>query len=260
MLDELPELSCEEKNIVFQQECEHYTIKVCENETYRWLTFGSDFVQSLISLSEPDRIFLPYTHSMLLALAFIQKPLRLLNLGAGCGTFERFLFKHYPDITITSVESDMDIISVSRKYFYMPSGYPVVNTSADLFLKNNRIKYDIILCDLHDGKKHPDYLSSSDFYADVMHSLSEDGVLVINVIPDCEKEMLDVLLSVRKVFRWQYLLDFDNYKNILLYIYPHKPRSIHSNSISCKELKKRSNVDLTTIIDRLTLLPIAQII
>ncbi len=260
MLDELPELSCEESNIIFQLECEHYTIKVCENDAYRWLTLGTDFIQSLMSLSEPDRVLLPYTHSMLLALAFKQKSLRLLNLGAGCGTFERFLFKYYPDIAITSVESDIDIINVSRKYFHIPFDYPVVNTSADLFLKNNRIKYDIIFFDIHDSKKHPDYFYDLDFYIDAMHSLSEDGLLVMNIIPDCEKEILDVLLSVRKVFRWQYLLDFDNYKNILLYIFPQKSRPIHSNGITCEELKKRSNIDLTNAINRLTLLPEAQVI
>ena len=70
--------------------------------------------------------------------------------------------------------------------------------------------------------------------------------------------LLDILLSVRKVFGWQYLLEFDNFKNILLYIYKQKPRSVHSNDAIFEELKKRSNIDLTSIIDRLTLLPTAQ--
>ncbi len=120
MLDDLPKLFCEEQNLVFQQACDHYSIKVCENDVFRWLTLNSDIVQSLISLTQPDRVLLPYTHAMLLALVFKQEPLRLLNLGAGCGTFERFFFKNFPDTAITSVESNVDIINVSREYFHLP--------------------------------------------------------------------------------------------------------------------------------------------
>jgi spermidine synthase len=260
MLDKLPEFSCEENNIVFQQECEHYTITVCENDTYRWLTLGTDFIQSLISLSEHDCVLLPYTQSMLLALAFKQKPLRLLNLGAGCGTFERFLFKHYPDIAVTSVESSSDIINVSRKYFYIPPDHPVVNTSADLFLKNNTAKYDIIFIDVHDGSQHPEYFYDVGFYANAMNSLSEDGMLVMNIIPDDEKKMLDILLPMRKIFRWQYLLDFDNYKNVLLYVSPQKLLSIDANNASYEALQQHSSIDLINVIERLTLLPEAKVI
>lgn len=255
MLDKLPELACEEKNIVFQQECEHYTITVCENDTYRWLTLGAGFIQSLMSLSEPDRVLLPYTHAMLLALAFKKKPLRLLNLGAGCGTFERFLFKHYPGIAITSVELDSDIINVSRKYFYIPTDYAIVNTSADLFFKNNKIKHDIIFIDIHDGHNHPEYFNDVDFYANAMNSLNEDGMLVMNIIPGDEKDMLAILLAMRKIFRWQYLLDFDNYKNVLLYIFPHNLFFINANSAGGKALQKHTGIDLIQLIDRLTLLP-----
>ena len=259
MLEKLPELSCEKNNIVFQQECEQYTITVCENDTYRWLTLGTGFIQSLISLSEHDCVLLPYTHSMLLALAFKQKPLRLLNLGAGCGTFERFLFKHYPDIAITSVESASDIINVSRKYFYIPSDHPVINSSADLFLKNNTTKYDIIFIDIHDGNQHPEFFYDVDFYATAMNSLSEDGILVMNIIPDSEKKMLDILLPMRKIFRWQYLLDFDDYKNILLYIFPKNLLSIDANNASYEALQQHSSIDLKNVIDRLTLLPEAEV-
>lgn len=37
MLDDFPDLSGEEKSIIFQQECANYTINVYENDAYRWL-------------------------------------------------------------------------------------------------------------------------------------------------------------------------------------------------------------------------------
>lgn len=258
MLDDLPNKSCDDKNIIFQQQREHYAIKVCENDSYRWLTLGSDFVQSLIRLSEPENVLLPYVRSMLLTFAFKQEPLRVLNLGYGCGTFERFIFKYFPRTSVTSVEPNIEIINVSRKYFYIPSDYPVINKSADEFLKRNKTKYDIIFCDIHDGKTHPDFLYDSSFYSNIMRCLNDDGVVVINLIPASEKELLNVLLAVRKVFCWQQLLDFDNYGNILLYIHMQEPRALHADDAIFEELKNRPTIDLTDIIDRLVLLSTAE--
>lgn len=221
---------------------------------------GGELIQSLISLAEPNHVFLPYTQSMLLPLVSKQKPARILNLGSGCGTFERFFFKFYPDSSITSVEENIDIINVSRKYFYIPSDHAVLNESADVFLKNNDIKHDVIFCDVHDGKNHPGYLCDVDFYAKAKHCLNHDGVLVINLIPDCDDDLLSVLVAVRKVFRWQYLLNFDNCRNIILYIYAQEPRSPHANDAIGGVLKERANIDLTNTIERLILLPTAQII
>lgn len=195
---------------------------------------------------------------MLLGLLFPQKPLQLLNLGAGCGTFERFLFKYYPDVEVTSVETDSDIVEVARHYFYMPADHPVVHSSAERFLQNNKCKYDVIFCDLHNGKTHPSYLCDLDFYSHALQSLNEDGVLVINLIPDSERDLLDVLLPVRKVFKHQYLLEFDNYKNILLFVSAFEFHLANVNSASCKTLKAYSNIDLKAVCDRLTLLPAMQ--
>jgi len=192
-----------------------------------------------------------------LALAFTQKPRRLLNLGSGCGTFERFLLQNYPDISVTSVELDADIIKISKQFFHTPSEHPVLNESADDFLETNKNKYDIIFCDIHDGEQHPDYLYDEEFYNKIFNTLNENSVFVINLIPGQEKDFLKYLLSVRKVFRWQHLLEFDNYGNVLIYMHTQKPQPIYSNDVKIAKLKKRMNVDLTDTIKRLTLLPVA---
>ena len=260
MLNNLPDITGDENTVVFQQECELYAIKVCENDAYRWMTLGrnqeSDLIQSLISLSEPGRVLLPYAYSMLLALISVHKPRRLLNRGSGCGTFERFFFKYYPDTSITSVESNADIINVSRKYFSIPVDYPVINESADVFLKKHNNKYDIVFCDVHDGNKHPDCLHDLNFYTSIKRCLSDGGAFVINLLPVSEQQLLDILLLVRKVFSWQHLLDFDNYGNIILYIYAQEP-PLHSINVRCEELKIRTNVELADSVDRLTLLPVS---
>jgi len=255
MINDIHKLSCEERHIVFTQAYEHYTINVFENEEYRWLTFGGDLIQSLISLSEPDSVLFPYTKSMLLALAQKQKPLKLLSLGSGCGTFERFLSKHYSDISVTSVESNIDIINISSEYFYMPSHHLIINKSANDFVNTTNTKYDIILCDIHDGIMHSDCLNDVVFYQNIKKCLVDDGVLVINIIPDDERSMLDKLLSIRKVFGWQHLLDFENYKNIILYIYMREPKPLDFNCMLNEKLNKHLNIDYSEIVRRLILMP-----
>jgi len=255
MPDDFPDLTGTDSTLVFQQARRAYTLNVYEDVAYRWLTLGSSFIQSLIRCSEPSRVLLPYTQAMLLALVFRPDPQRLLNLGCGGGTFERFLFNYYPDLAITSVEPNSDIVKASREFFQLPSSHPVLSQSANAFLTENAIKYDLIFCDIHDGKQHPDDLYDAGFYSHIRRCLTDDGVLVMNLVPDSERQLLDILLPVRKVFGRQQLLDFDDYKNVILYVFAQAPRAIPANDSVVMDLKKRAHIDLTGIIDRLRLLP-----
>ena len=256
MFEGLPHLSCSEENTIFQLKLEHQTVKVCENDTYRWLSMGGEYIQSIINLSDPSQVLLPYAQSMLLALTFTRKPRSILNLGSGCGTFERFFIKNYPEMSITSVELNTDIIEISKQFFYIPSEHPVINKSAEEFIESNKNKYDIIFCDLHDGTQHPDFIYQVEFYNKIFNSLSENGTFVINLFPGHEKQFLNYLLSARKVFRWQHLLEFDNYDNVLVYMHKQEP-NICSSDVIVKELRNRMSIDLTPTIGRLTLLPVS---
>ncbi len=254
MKTEIHNLSCDESHRIFTQACGSYTIEIFENEDYRWLSLGNGIIQSLSSISEPDRVLFPYLQSMLLVLAWKQPPLKLLNLGSGCGTIERFLSKHYPDISVTSVESDINMINIARKYFNIPASQPFIHGSADAFVKTCKTRYELILCDLHDGATHPEYLDDLEFYLDVKNCLSDDGVLVINHIPDGESALLDKLLVIRKVFKWQCLLDFDNYKNIILYISNREPSLDDSYELN-ERLTRSLKINTSALINRMTFMP-----
>ena len=250
------ELSRSQSKLVFEDS--DNTIKVFEDERYRWLSLNSDLVQALIRLSDPTEIMLPYTYSMLLALAYKPSPKRLLNLGAGCGSFERFLLKHYPDLMITSVESNSEMIKIAKKYFHLAAEHPVINESADILIKTTELQYDIIFCDLHDGKKHPGYLSDPDFYNDIYKRLNDKGVLVMNLILENDQALLDILLPLRSLFKWQNLLDFDDYGNILLFAFNSRPEKLSSDDDVFSLLRSKTGLELSAVLERLKMLPTAQ--
>ena len=255
IIDKLSNLKPDEKNIIFQLERKDSTINVYEYNNFRWLTLDSDLIQSIICLTDPSHVYLPYTQSMLLALTFSPEPSRILNLGSGCGTFERFFLKHYPETIITSVELDQDIVDISKNLFHTPHNHPVTTQSAEDFLNNNQDQYDIIFFDLHDGQSHPDCLNDINFYNKIDNILSTTGIFVINIIPSNQDTMLKLLLSMRKVFKWQHLLDFDNYGNILLYLHKKKPNPLQSYDTIIERIKQHSNIDLSEIIHNITTLP-----
>lgn len=248
-------LTAGDGRIIFEHGSEFGNIKILENEDYRWLEMGGGVIQSLIHTSKPDDVLLPYTQAMLLALAFHKQASRLLNLGSGGGVIERFFYACYPDITITSVESNADIIALSREYFNLPTDHCVLHESAELFLQRNISQYDVVFCDLHDGKGHPDFLFDAAFYESIANSLNEGAVFVINLIPGSEDVMLALLLAMRKHFSWQYLLDFENYGNIVLFLFRQKPVILNADDVFCVTLMKHLKVDLRDVIDRLILLP-----
>jgi len=54
---------------------------------------------------------------MVLGLAFVEQPKRVLIVGLGGGTIPSLLRKHYPKMTIDVVDIDPDVVAVAKKYF-----------------------------------------------------------------------------------------------------------------------------------------------
>lgn len=198
-------------------------IEVREHHGLRWMHLGCEAVQSVFRVARPEQPLLPYTRAMLAALLFLERPRRLLNLGFGGGTFERLLLARTSGLDLTSVESNAAVIEVARRFFAIPDRYPVVNATAEDFLGEAHAPYDIVLCDLHGERHHPDALFGAPFYARIARGLSPEAVLTVNLLPHGEAQMLDVLRAVRTHFEWVLFLEFPDHRNVVLFALNHPP-------------------------------------
>ena len=83
--------------------------------------------------------------------------------------------------------------------------------------------------------------------------------MVINLLPESEQTMLQILLALRQYFPWVLLLDLADYTNILLYCLPHEPVDLVTLETRSRRLSQQPDVDLTAFPGQLIRLPRAPI-
>jgi len=255
VLEKINQLKPEQSLLLHSELVGDQRIEIREYENLRWMSVGGHSVQSLIDVEAPEQILLPNLQAMLAAFLFCENPVRLLNLGLGGGAFERNFVSKLPELEITSVESSQEVIRLANEYFCIPDHCQLIHDSAEHFLAQEQSAFDIILCDLFAGEKHPDCLYDTGFYADAYRCLKDDGVLAINLLPLSEKELIEILLPIRNHFDWVLLFETPNHANIILFALSSEPLTKSELETRASELIKVLDIDLTDIPNQLHILP-----
>ncbi len=235
-----------------------YTIEVREGGGLRWMHFGGDAIQAMMILDEPSNPVIPYQRYMLGALLFNPKPDFVLNLGVGGGSFERFFATYLPQAAVMSVESSSEVITLLRDYFPISERMPVINHDAEVFMADCATTYDVILCDLFESAGNLPLALKSSFYREAMRCLSTNGVFVINLLPEKEAEMVDILVAVRASFKHVLMLLVPHFQNTLLFCLKQESPGTDLLEHRASELFAATGLDLTDITDLITELPVGQ--
>lgn len=243
--------------LLFKEELESALLEVKEFSHYRWFHLGGNVVQSMMDIEQPHCVILPVPLSMLMFLLWRNKPISLLNLGMGGGSFERAL-SQYNDIAVTSVESEAKIIEMAHTYFSLPNTCDVIHDSAECFFQKNDKHYDVILCDLFFNEKNSFSLYQIEFYQELYCSLTNSGVSFINTHPESEADLIKLLQLSRKCFEHVALIEFDGYANVVMILSLDKLPSQN-------ELRQNNSKDLLTlpgnfikIIEKMHFLPVKE--
>lgn len=234
-LEKIHELKPDESRLLYAGLIEEQRIEVREWEHYRWLQLGGDSVQSLMDLDALDQIELPNIKALLTTLLFSSSPKRLLNLGLGAVSLERYLDTKRPEIEIRSVESSEQVIQLAKDYFFLPERVAVIHDTAEHFLSGHEEKYDIILCDIFAEEMQPDCLCDSTFYSNVFKCINKNGILAINLLPESEQDVINILLPMKNHVNNIYLFEVPNHLNVIIYASNRKLPNVD-------ELKTRANV------------------
>lgn len=192
-------------------------ITIRQSNEMRWMHFADSAVQACMLLREPHKLLLPYTQAMLSGLVFIEQPERLLNLGLGGGSFNRFFAQALPLLEVESVDSSAEVIELSQRFFVMPENSTVHCSHAEVFVAKTTEQYDVIFCDLFSADGHPDCMFDAAFYADCCRSLGTAGVLAVNLLVTDEAQMINLLQQVRRHFPTVVLLAVPEHANTILF-------------------------------------------
>jgi len=253
-LEKIVDLKPDETQLLYSAEMDNQTIEVRQWEKYRWLHLGDDSVQTLMVLDAPDQIALENVQALLTTLLFCPAAKRLLNLGLGGASLERYLDLRQAGIEVRSVEANEKIIQLAKDYFQLPERIDVIHNSADVFLSMHKEIYDIILCDIFVADTQASCLYDTDFYADVSKCLDKTGVLAINILPEAEEDVLNMLLPIKDHFDHLYLLEFPDYMNAIIFASHRKLMEPAILKTRANDLFKQTQLDLRALPERINIL------
>ena len=193
---------------------EHEGLGIWQTKTYRWVQEG-DAIQSVMRRDKPDELVLPTHRYMLVALALVNSPRRILNLGFGVGAFERKFAAAFPELGVTSVEASAAMLEVAENYFDAAET-PVTLSSAEGFIGQADHAFDVVMVDLFAAGKNASCLYEGRFYEDLRQSVDAGACVAINLIPEDEKDLLAVLLPLRQCFAAVAMASIPERQNLIL--------------------------------------------
>ena len=144
------------------------------------------FVQSAMSIEDPDRLILDYTRWMMGFLLFNPSPQVIEIIGLGGGSLAKYCHRYLPNTSIVAVEIDPDVIAVREQFFMPPESdrFEIVCDDGAAFVRRDTRGCDILLVDGFDTDGQPAQLCSSAFYRDCHSRLNPGGILVVNLCDD----------------------------------------------------------------------------
>lgn len=150
-----------------------------------------DAPQSHVNLAEPEMVFYEYLGRIanhLNALRPGDQPLKMLHLGAGALTLARWASVIYPSSTHVAVDIERELLDFVLTHLPLPATCELTPLVADArAVLNEELraqKFNVIVLDIFSGPEAPEHLTTSKYYAELKNSLTEDGLLFVNIGDD----------------------------------------------------------------------------
>ena len=145
---------------------------------------------------DSDSLAFEYFPYYKLMFYFHPHPLNTLMIGGGAYSVPKYFQKVYPEIGMDVVEIDPSLTDIAIRDFRFVPDAKVKSIHADgrIFINQNQKKYDVILGDAYRSLfSIPFHLVSKEAMQKMSFSLTENGVLIINILSPIEGENTDLL-------------------------------------------------------------------
>jgi len=201
---------CRYRRLVFkknptliQSECK---IKVVEERVKK----GKKKVTKVRKIFDSCYVASEYYYGLVAAMDMAVKKIpepKVLIIGLGGGCLTNYLDARYPDVSLTSVEIDPDMVKVARVHFNLSESCKVVVGDGLKFLEENKEeKYDLVILDV--DQKDPSLAlrcppeqfitdSALEMWKD---GLRENGVLAINLVCRHTEQRGEIIKRCQKSF------------------------------------------------------------
>lgn len=170
--------------VVYEKETAYHRIRIVDQGLRRVMYFNN-LTQGFVPV-RPDVPLPPnYTDGFLVALAFPPRPIRsVVVLGLGAGMIPMRLSAFMPEVAVTTIEIDPEVVSVARRFFgFVPGPRDrVLLGDGRRELERQVSGTDVIFVDAYFADAVPFHLLTREFYASCRDRLAPDGVVAANFI------------------------------------------------------------------------------
>ncbi len=170
--------------VLFQKETAYHRIRVVEQGPRRMLYFDR-FLQGYFPRGDGAGIPPNYSDALLLSLAFPRRPESLVAIGLGAGMIQAILSARAPEIAVTTIEIDPEVVAVARRFGVAPgAGSRILTGDGRWELKREISGTDVLIVDAYFADGVPFHLLTKEFFTLARDRLSPGGVLAANFVGD----------------------------------------------------------------------------
>jgi hypothetical protein len=143
--------------------------------------------QSYVDLDDPRRLEFDYVQRLADVLDSVTEPaerLRVVHVGGAAMTLPRYIAATQPSSAQIVLEPDVELTAFVRRHLPLPvrSGIKVRGTDGRRGIAELRDGYaDLVIIDAFVGARVPAELTTKEFLADARRSLSDHGVIILNL-------------------------------------------------------------------------------
>ncbi|MCS7280931.1 MAG: fused MFS/spermidine synthase [Desulfobacterota bacterium] len=181
----------------FYKESDYYTIKLCKSlssdgKTELDALILDNLIHSYVCKKDPTHIEYEYERIYADVLKWKYKKkdnFKTLTIGGGGYTFPRYMEVYYPNAKIDVVEIDPEVTKVAYEHLGLPRNTRIrtFNTDGRWYVMNCKEKYDVVFLDAYNDLTVPYHLTTKEFLTQVNNIMTEDGILLSNIIDNFQK-------------------------------------------------------------------------
>jgi len=177
-----------------------------------------------------------YPASLTLGLGYINNPKNVLLIGVAGGHMINYLNHFVPNINLTSIEIDQEMIEIATKYFGVKSDI-ICSCGYNYLLEHQDDSIDVLMLDAFQSMNIPEVFTTDEFFQVIKRPL-KNGVLSVNVVKSSNSESF--VNKIQENFIYTDL--FYNKGNLTVVAYNSKVDSI--NNLKAMQSKYKFVYDL----------------
>jgi len=184
---------------IYEKETPYSHLDVIDSGDIRTL-YLNGMRQSSLNLQDPNDLVMDYTKYFHLAKIFNPDFKKVLFVGGGGFSGPTNFISFYPNAFIDVVEIDPDVIDTAKKYFSLREDprLRIFNEDARTFLMQTEEKYDVIILDAFTTNYVPFHLLTNEYFQILDTRLTQNGVIVSNLIGSLIGDTSDLFRAVYK--------------------------------------------------------------